>query len=118
MAELMRDHTKHAHCAGCGACYPSAQLCTNHWCSACRKRITAALPIGAGFPWSATEVKLPIETRVVRLRSANGEVDRVVLDETPTMVLVCRAETLELARLSRRAPASVWFKKTDIIVVT
>jgi hypothetical protein len=52
---------------------------------------------------------------LVRLDSAQGLIDRVVVRVTPSVVMVCRPEEYEAAIREGRAPNAIGFRVSDIV---
>lgn len=59
--------------------------------------------------------KQPIEGQEVTLRSAHGEIVRIIVRVMDDVVLVCRPEDDSRAKRDKREPSSVGFKVVDIV---
>jgi hypothetical protein len=57
----------------------------------------------------------PMKNQFIRLRSAKGEIHRVVIDVNGEMIAVCRQEELDASRLEHRPPHVSWFPMMDIL---
>jgi alpha-D-ribose 1-methylphosphonate 5-phosphate C-P lyase len=74
-------------------------------------------------PHFGTGENLPMDTpqlprgQAVRLSSAQGEVDRVVVEDRGDVVFVCREDEYEAAQKEGRQPIMVGFKRHDIVAV-
>lgn len=55
--------------------------------------------------------------QVVRLSSAEGAIDRVLVRDLGEVLLICRAEEYENARIERREPVSIGFPRKDLLSV-
>jgi len=55
--------------------------------------------------------------QVVRLSSAEGAIERVLVRDLGEVLLICRADEYESARIERREPVSIGFPKRDLISV-
>lgn len=53
--------------------------------------------------------------QVVRVRSSQGVLTRVVVGDLGNVVNICRPEELKRAEVEHRDPAVVGFKKGDIV---
>jgi len=53
--------------------------------------------------------------QLVTLRSSQGDIVRTVVRDMGEIVLVCRTEEYERAKLEGREPAAIGFKRSDII---
>jgi hypothetical protein len=51
----------------------------------------------------------------IRLRSSQGEIERVVVRDLGGILLICRPEEYQRAHEENRAPASIGFKKSDVL---
>ena len=54
--------------------------------------------------------------QLVTVRSAAGDIQRIVVKDMGEVVLICRPEEYELARSENRSPVSVGFKRGDILI--
>lgn len=54
----------------------------------------------------------------VTLNSALGEVERVVVEVLGDVLLVCRKEEYRTARREGRKPASIGFRRSDLVEKT
>lgn len=55
------------------------------------------------------------KNQIVKLNSARGVIERVVVEDFGNVITVCTEEELEQAQAEHRQPFVAGFKKTDII---
>lgn len=74
-------------------------------------------PLAAFFGLVYDEPMKPqiTEGKEVTVRSAHGEITRIVAKVIGDVVCICRREEFELAKSQGREPAAVGFKMTDVI---
>lgn len=53
--------------------------------------------------------------QLITLRSADGEIQRVVVEDLGDVVTVCTPEELDAAKAQYRQPLRVGFKKKDVL---
>jgi hypothetical protein len=54
-------------------------------------------------------------SQVVKLRSADGIIERVVARDLGEVLMVCRPEEYHRARAEAREPAMIGFRRSDLI---